>query len=42
MSVWDGKKEILYGTGSIGEVSQTTPLQCVRSMALSAMTVEHE
>ena len=25
MSVWDGKKEILYGNGSVGEVSQTSP-----------------
>ena len=25
MSVWDRRKEILYGNGSIGEVSQNNP-----------------
>ena len=25
MSVWDGRKEILYGDGSKGKVSQTNP-----------------
>ena len=42
MSVWDRRKEILYGNGSIGEVSQTTPLQSAWSMALGAMTVDYE
>ena len=27
MSVWDRRKEILYGNGSIGEVRQKHPLQ---------------
>ena len=40
MSVWDRRKEILYGNGSVGEVRQSTPLQSVRSMGLSAMMVE--
>ena len=40
MSVWDRRKEVLYGNGSIGEIRQSTPLQCARSMALSAMMVE--
>ena len=40
MSVWDRRKEILYGNGSVGEVRQSTPLESVRSMALSAMTIE--
>ena len=40
MSVWDRRKEILYGNGSVGEVRQSIPLQSVRSMALSAMTFE--
>ena len=42
ISVWNRKKEILYGNGSIGEVSQTTPLQSAWSMALGAMTVNYE
>ena len=30
MSVWDSRKEILYGNGSIGEVSQNNPTpECV-------------
>ena len=30
MSVWDRRKEILYGNGSIGEVSQNNPTpECV-------------
>ena len=39
MSAWDKRKEILCGNGSVGEVRQSTPLQSVRSMAPSAMTV---
>ena len=27
MSVWDRRKEILYGNGSLGEVSQNNPTQ---------------
>ena len=42
MSVWNRRKEILYGNGSIGEVGQTTPLQSALSMALGAMTVDYE
>ena len=42
MSVWNRRKEILYVNGSIGEVSQTTPLQGARSMALGAMTVDYK
>ena len=42
MSVWDRRKEILYGNGSAGDVIQTTPLLSARSMAQSAMTVECE
>ena len=42
MSVWNRRKEILYGNGSIGQVGQTTPLQSVGSMALGAMTVDYE
>ena len=37
MSVWDRKKEILYGSGSVDEAIETTPLQNMRSMALSAI-----
>ena len=40
MSVWDRRKQILYGSGSVGEVRQLTPLQSARSKALSAMAVE--
>ena len=30
MSVWDRRKEILYGNGSIGEVGQNNPTpECV-------------
>ena len=42
MSVWDRRKEILYGNGSVGEVRQSTLLQSARSMALSARMVENE
>ena len=42
MSVWDRRKEILYDSGSLGEVRQSTPLQSATSMALIAMTVENE
>ena len=42
MSVWNRRKEILYGNGSIGEVGQTTLLQSAWSMALGAMTVDYE
>ena len=42
MSVWDRRKEILYGNGLVGKVIQTTPLPSARSMAQSAMTVECE
>ena len=42
MSVWNRRKETLYGNGSIGEVGQTTPLQSAWSMALGAMTVDYE
>ena len=40
MSVWNRRKEILYGSGSVGEVRQSTPVHSARSMALSAVTVE--
>ena len=40
MSVWDQRKEILYGGGSVCIVSQTNPLQSVRPMALSAVVVK--
>ena len=43
MSVWDMRKEILYINGPVYARSfETTPFQSVRSMALSAMTVECE
>ena len=42
MSVWDRRKEILYGNGSIERSVKTTPLQSARSMALRAMTVDYE
>ena len=42
MSVWDRRKEILYGTKLVGDVIQTTPLLSVRFMAQSAMMVESE
>ena len=42
MSVWNRRKEILYGNGSTDEVGQTTPLQSAWSMALGAMTVDCE
>ena len=42
MLVWDRRKEIMYGTGSIGQVRQSAPLQSARSMAWSAVTVEYE
>ena len=42
MSVWDRRKEILYGNGLVGEVIQTTPLPGARSLSQSAMTVECE
>ena len=42
MSVWDMRKEILYGNGLVVKVNKTTPLLSVRSIAQSAMTVERE
>ena len=42
MSIWDRRKEVLYGIGSVGEVRQSTTLQSTRSMAPSAMRVENE
>ena len=42
MSVWNRRKEILYGNGSIDEVGQTTPLQSAWLMAVGAMTVDCE
>ena len=41
MSVWNRRKEILHGNGSIGEDGQTTPIQSVWSMALGTMTVDY-
>ena len=40
MSVWDKRKQIVYGNGSIGKVRQSMPLHSVRSMALGVMMVE--
>ena len=42
MLVWDRRKEILFGNGSVVEVNQTTPHLSARSMAQSAMTTERE
>ena len=40
VSVWDKENEFLYVNGSAYMGNRTTPLQSVRSWALSAMTVE--
>ena len=42
ISVWDRRREILYGNGLLVEVNQKNPLLSVRSMAQSAMMVECE
>ena len=34
--------KIFFDDGSVGEISETTPLQSARSMTLSAMAVEYE
>ena len=42
ISVWDRRKEILYGIGPVGEVRQSIPLWSAWSMALNAMAAEYE
>ena len=43
LSVWDRRKEILYGDGSTCMVSPINPTpESARSMALSAVAVESE
>ena len=44
MSVWDRRKEFLYGkwTNRQGKLNQPHSLQSVRSMAMSVMVVECE
>ena len=40
MSVWDRRKEILYGDESVCEDSVTTPLSSVGSVIIRAMVVD--
>ena len=42
MSVWDRRKEILYGNGSACNVGQTNSSQECEANGISAMAVEYE
>ena len=42
MSVWDRRKEILYGSGLVVRLIKATPLDSARLMTLSALMVECE